>query len=258
MDLLAAIDPYGENVVTPQHRAGMLCLWGFLLSFLFVRTSARMIRAQVKWWPGNVETSGGLHIHHLVWGIFTLLIAGFLGFAINPDSPWREVLAVFFGIGAGLTLDEYALWLRLQDVYWAEEGRQSITVVVFAATFGALIVLGLAPLDIDTASYAAIGASVAITLGFAAVAALKGKFYAALIGIFIPPASFVAAIRLAKPDSAWARRFYAEGSKKLERSRARFGRERRHLTRFENLIAGAPSEQDAERAEAEKEPSRAP
>lgn len=242
MELLAAIDPYGEHVVTPQHRAGMLCLGAFLISFAFVRTSARMIRAQVSWWPGNVETKSGLHIHHLVWGIFGLLIAGFLGFALNPDSPWREVLAIFFGVGAGLTLDEYALWLRLEDVYWSDEGRSSIKVVVFAATFAALIVLGLAPLDIDSESYTAIALSIATTVGFATVAALKGKFYAALIGVFIPPVGFVAAIRLATPYSVWGRRRYKEGTKKYERAVKRFGRKRKRTTRIADLLAGTPDQ----------------
>src|SRR3954447_2012728 len=107
-------------------RAGFLLLTGFLASWLFIRTSARMIRAQVSWWPGNVETSGGLHIHHLVWGILLLMIAGFLGFALQPPNAWMDVLAVLFGIGMGLTLDEFALWLHLEDVYWSDEGRQSV------------------------------------------------------------------------------------------------------------------------------------
>ena len=101
--------------------------------------NAHMIRAQVKWWPGNVEV-GGTHIHHLVWGIVLMLVAGFI--SLMPiDSPWREIMAALFGVGAGLTLDEFALWLRLEDVYWAEEGRQSIDAVVIAATFGGLVLL---------------------------------------------------------------------------------------------------------------------
>ena len=85
-----------------------------------------MIRAQVSWWPGNVETSGGLHIHHLVWGILLLMLSGFLGFALSPDA-WMDVLAVLFGIGMGLALDEFALWLRLEDVYWATRAASRST-----------------------------------------------------------------------------------------------------------------------------------
>src|SRR3954465_15082918 len=82
----------------------------FLASFGFIRTSAHMIRAQVKWWPGNVSV-GGTHIHHLVWGILLILAMGYVAIAIAPGTPGREVLAVLFGVGAGLTLDEFALWL---------------------------------------------------------------------------------------------------------------------------------------------------
>ena len=83
---------------------------------------------KVPWWPGSVKT-GGVHIHHLVFGIVLLMLAGFLDFAFQPDSPWLEILAVAFGIGAGLTLDEFALWLHLEDVYWAEEGRRSVDAI---------------------------------------------------------------------------------------------------------------------------------
>src|SRR6184192_3832380 len=86
--------------------AGVLVIVSFLLAFLFIRTSARLMRSpKVPWWPGSV-TSGDLHINHLVWGIILLLLCGFLGFAIDPQTPWTQILAVLFGIGAGFTLDE--------------------------------------------------------------------------------------------------------------------------------------------------------
>src|SRR5947208_6370960 len=110
----------------PGSRAGFVLLGSFLLSFLFIRTSARLMRSpKVPWWPGSVTTGSGLHIHHLVWGMVLVLMSGFLGFAVDPKSPWSEILAVCFGIGAGLTLDEFALWVRLEDVYWSQEGRAS-------------------------------------------------------------------------------------------------------------------------------------
>ena len=59
-----------------------LVLAGLLAGFLFIRTSARLIRMQVSWWPGNVETSSGLHIHHLVWGILTIMLTGFLALSL--------------------------------------------------------------------------------------------------------------------------------------------------------------------------------
>jgi hypothetical protein len=74
-----------------------------------------MRNPKVPWWPGSVKTGRGLHVHHLVFGIVLLLCTGF-ALALQPPSPWLEILAAGFGIGAGLTLDEYAAWLRLEDV----------------------------------------------------------------------------------------------------------------------------------------------
>src|SRR6478752_6657367 len=130
-------------------RAGFVLLAAFLLSFLFIRTSARLIRSpKVPWWPGSVTTGSGLHLHHLVWGIVLLLLSGLIEFATGPESPWNEILAGAFGIGAGLTLDEFALWVYLRDVYWTEEGRASLDAVVVAAALGGLIVCGIAPFDL--------------------------------------------------------------------------------------------------------------
>lgn len=130
-------------------RAGFVLLGSFLAAFLFIRTSARLIRSpKVSWWPGSVTTKGGLHLHHLVWGIVLILVSGFLNFVLRPSSPGLEILAAAFGIGAGLTLDEFALWVHLEDVYWSNEGRASIDAVVVAALLGGLVVLGIAPFDL--------------------------------------------------------------------------------------------------------------
>jgi hypothetical protein len=120
-----------------------LILVAFTVSFAFIRTSAHLIRAQVEWWPGNVETKGGTHIHHLVWGILLLLTTGYLGLAVDLGSPWLELVAIAFGVGMGLTLDEFALWLHLEDVYWSEKGRQSIDAVVVTACVLGITLLGL-------------------------------------------------------------------------------------------------------------------
>jgi hypothetical protein len=231
-----------DSVLNSEHqRAGLILLGAMLLAFGFIRFSTRMIRAEVSWWPGNV-TPGGLHIHHLVFGIVLMMIAGFLGFITPSDSPWLEIFAGLFGVGMGLTLDEFALWLYLDDVYWSEEGRSSVDAVIFAAIIAGGFLIGFVPLGAgDGESTVAIVAVVAINLALCAIVALKGKISAAVIGMFIPPVAWVAAIRLARPGSFWARRRYREGSKKLAKANARKERHDRRVRRFQDLVGGAPS-----------------
>lgn len=232
----------------PGQRAGFVLLGAFLASFLFIRTSARLIRSpRVTWWPGSVTTKGGLHLHHLVWGIVLVLSSGFLSFALAPGSPWHEVLAAVFGVGAGLTLDEFALWVRLEDVYWTQEGRASLDAVVIATLLGGLIVLGLVPFDRtdQRSAVTSIVVVVAFDVFMCALTILKGKPILGLIGLFIPPVSLVGAIRLAAPASPWARRRYPTGGHKLARSQARFQRIRDRRRRALDLIGGAPSLPDA-------------
>jgi hypothetical protein len=226
---------------TADQRAGLILLAAMLLSFGFIRFSTRMIRAEVSWWPGNV-TPGGMHIHHLVFGIVLLMLSGFLAFVLQPSSPGLEILAGLFGVGAGLTLDEFALWLYLDDVYWSEEGRSSVDAVVFAAIIGGAIVVGFVPLDAgDDSSTVAIAATVALNLALCALVALKGKISAAVIGMFIPPVAWVSAIRLARPGSFWARRRYPEEGEKLAKAAARKETHDRRVRRFQDLIGGVPS-----------------
>jgi hypothetical protein len=222
-------------------RAGFILLGSFLAAFLFIRTSARLIRSpRVAWWPGSVTTKGGLHLHHLVWGIVLILVSGFLNFVLKPGSPWSEA----FGIGAGLTLDEFALWIHLEDVYWSKEGRASIDAVVVAALLGGLIVLGIAPFDLSNraSSISSLVVAIVIDLAFSTVAILKGKPMLGLIGVFIPLFSIVGAVRLAAPSSPWARRRYPPDGHRMSRSQARFKRVRARRRRLMNAIGGAPSQ----------------
>lgn len=132
---------FDRAIVEPGKLPEFLFYVAFLGAFGFIRGSAHMIRAEVSWWPGNVEV-GGTHIHHLVWGILVLLIAGYVSVSFSPDSPGAELVAIAFGIGAGLTLDEFALWLTLRDVYWEQEGRRSIDAVIVVAAVAGLILVG--------------------------------------------------------------------------------------------------------------------
>jgi hypothetical protein len=170
-----------------------------------------MIRAQVKWWPGNVAV-GGTHVHHLVWGILLILGTGYVAIAIAPGSPGREILAIIFGIGAGLTLDEFALWLNLEDVYWSEKGRRSIDAVIVAAALGGIALVGLRAWlavadEVTVGARAAIGILVGLHLVFALVNVLKGKYATAVTGVFIIPVGLVGAVRRAKPRSLWTLAF---------------------------------------------------
>ncbi len=232
----------GNFLEDQGQRAALWLLVGMLVSFAFIRFSTRMIRAQVSWWPGNIETGSGLHIHHLVFGIVLMMVASFLEFGVQPDTPWLEILAALFGIGVGLTLDEFALWLHLEDVYWAEEGRQSVDAVIFATIIGAGFLVGTVPLGADDGgSVAALVGGIAVNLGCCAVAALKGKYTAAIVGMLIPPVAWFSAIRVARPESRWASRRYRPDSKRLARATVREGRRHRRRTRTQDLIGGLPS-----------------
>jgi hypothetical protein len=206
----AVADAYRTAIVDTGRQPELLLLVSFLLAFGFIRTSAHLIRAQVRWWPGNVEV-GGTHVHHLVWGILLLLGLGYAAIAFAPGAPWRELIAVGFGIGMGLTLDEFALWLDLRDVYWLPEGRKSIDAVIVAGSVGALLLLG-ARIWIDLAQDAklvlqlVVTGSAAVAVVLAIVNAVRGHPVAAVVSLVVPLAGLVLCIMLPpRPHSIWAR-----------------------------------------------------
>jgi hypothetical protein len=215
---------YDRAIVDTDRQAEFLYFVAFLVTFGFIRTSAHMIRAQVSWWPGNVSV-GGTHIHHLVWGILLLLIMGWVGVAIAPPSPWHEIVAVLFGVGTGLTLDEFALWLNLKDVYWSQQGRRSIDAVIVAATITGMVLVGFTAwvdvaTEVEDGVFAFVGAFGVVTILLALVNLAKEKFGTAIVGLFIPLVGLVGALRLGRPHSLWARLY---GEHKKARARARFG-----------------------------------
>jgi hypothetical protein len=196
---------YQHNIEATGKETHFLILVAFVCSFGFIRTSAHMIRAQVSWWPGNVETKGGTHIHHLVWGILLLLVMGYLGIATSIPSPWFELTAILFGVGMGLTMDEFALWLNLQDVYWSEKGRQSVDAAVITVALLVIALLGLQFwIDVWDAVLVLCGfnrgnAWIAIPVqavgwALAYVCFRRGRKLAGIVGIFVPLIALVGAL----------------------------------------------------------------
>lgn len=220
-------------------------LLSLLITFLIVRGITRRIRSDAGGGVLRDVSVGGLHIHHLVYGIALTLVAGFFEFRFQPDSPWFELLAIAFGIGAGLMLDEFALSLYMKDVYWAAQGRTSVDAVLIALMVGGLFVLGTSPLDLDSAedgSRLGIAVTVGLNALLAAVTLLKGKLVTGAVGVFVPGVALVGAIRLAKPHSPWARLLYARRPAKLARAEARFGPAyEARVNRLKDLLGGAPS-----------------
>lgn len=240
-----------------------LCLVAFCLTFLVTRTIVRYIRAHAdsdaprKWWqPRNIGGNGTLHIHHVVIGVVLVLVSGvtMVTLAVDGGVPEFTVAAVFFGIGAALVLDEFALVLHLEDVYWAEDGRTSVDAVFAAVAVSGLLILGFNPLSFfditiwrDDHTLAArtivVGLAV-LTLALALVVLLKGKVWTGLVGMFITPVLVVGAVRLSRPHAPWARWRYTTRPRKMHRALERERWLRRPVVQaklwMQDAIAGMP------------------
>ena len=221
---LASLSSTYETVIVDEGtQPALFMLIAFGATFGLTRFITHSIRSGRYSWLGNVE-AGDTHIHHLVWGIALLLISGLLAVAV--EAP-LEVTAITFGIGAALTLDEFALWLHLDDVYWSEQGRQSIDAVIVFAIITGFMVIGVYPVSIGTEG--GIGDVIeiiimqAIGVSFVVISLLKGKLMWGVFGVYLWPVGLTGAIRLAKPDSWWARRHY--DPTKLARSHERYDAE---------------------------------
>jgi hypothetical protein len=242
-------DFWNHHLVEHDRQGVFLVLVGFVGSFAFIRMSTRIQRSpRIAWWPGSVSTESGVHLHHLVFGIVTMMVAGTLGFAALGHSPWAEICAGFFGIGAGLTIDEFALWVYLDDVYWAKEGRSSIDATVIAASLIGLVALGVNPFESASGDETVLATviSAVLLIAFVAICFLKGRNLHGIIGFFLFPIAIYGAWRIGKPDSPWARRRYGERRpKKQAKAEARFQPGRRTDRVKEHLrdvIGGKPSE----------------
>ncbi|MGW0044590.1 hypothetical protein [Rhodococcus sp. NPDC003348] len=250
-----------EDEIVARGRLPLLFfLLGFIAGFVFIRFSVRMIRAKVRWWPGNV-TPGGQHVHHVVFGVVAMLVSGVGLIAIYEDGTQASgaVLAACFGIGAALVLDEFALIFYLKDVYWAEQGRASVDAVFVAVAVTGLLLLGARPDAIVNPSdfrdnpelwvRAVLAVLSLLSLAIAAVVIAKGKIWTGLFGMFFFPMLLVGAIRLSRPGAPWARWRYTDKPRKMARAIAREKRYRRPMIRakiyVQDLIAGKPSVEHA-------------
>jgi hypothetical protein len=132
-----------EHIADRPRRRLFLASVSFFLTFAIVRGMVFCIRHQIP--PFHYVVTGGRHIHHLVPGILILLAVGYgwlCEFGTGSDSSSRlasGLMAILYGVGSALTLDEFALWLNLKDVYFVREGRSSIDAIIL---FGSLLAIG--------------------------------------------------------------------------------------------------------------------
>jgi hypothetical protein len=148
----------------------------------------------------------------------------------------------------GLTIDEFALWIYLEDVYWAEEGRSSIDATVIAASAMFLILLGFSPFSFETGSLGKTVASLlgaGLVFGLVAICFFKQRVMHGAIGFFVLPIAIYGACRLGKPGSPWARRRYGERNPGRQAEAEERFRPDRHTERFKNafrdIVGGKPS-----------------
>jgi hypothetical protein len=240
----------------------LCCLIAFILTFFVTRTIVRYIRANAgsdaprKWWQPRNIGHGGVHIHHVVIGVILVMLSGvtMVTLAVNGGVPEFTVAATFFGIGAALVLDEFALILHLQDVYWSQDGRTSVDAVFAAIAIAGLLVLGFNPLsffdvgvwrdDHSVLVRATVILLAVVTLLLAVIVLLKGKVWTGLVGMFITPLLLVGAFRLSRPHAPWARWRYTTRPRRMRRALVRERGLRRPVVQaklwLQHVIAGEP------------------
>lgn len=242
-------DWWMRNIVEPGKLPLLLALVTFVLTFAVTRLVTRMIRAGRG--PFRNVTPGGMHIHHVVPGILLMTVGGFTAFAGGRHGWGAGVAAVLFGMGAGLVLDEFALVLHLDDVYWSKAGAQSVEVVLVTFALTLLLLSGFSPLGVnsvgDDEEQSRLGAALTAlgNFAFVLIALAKGKSWMALVGVLIPPVALFGALRLGKPTSPWAKRLYGRrprarrrAARRTEAHMRRWGPLRR---RIDYLVGGTPS-----------------
>ena len=229
----------------PSLRPMMWMFLAILVTFLLTRTVTRLIRSGIgsRAGLGNIRIAGN-HVHHQVFGILIIIGTGIVLVSEAPRGAGLDAAAAVFGAGIGLTVDQFALWLHLEDVYWSHEGRKSVDaifcVLVITGTLigGAEFVTGRT----GTAAWWSSVGVIAVNLLLCLICMLKGKVVTGVIGIFISVVALIGAVRLAKPGSWWAARRYAGRPRLALRAERRFDqRHEERWNRIRDLVAGAPS-----------------
>jgi len=235
------IPGYEDEIYAAGKEPLLLLLISFLLSFVLTRLYTRLARRN-GWGSGRV---GDIHLHHMVPGLVLVLVSGLIGFSAYSNPAFVDIAAIAFGAGAALVLDEFALVFHLEDVYWEDEGRQSVVATVLGAAVIVLMLVVTAPsgLHSDTFADRSRIAALAYFGGnalFALICFLKGKPFVGLTAIFVPLVGLVGASRLAHARSPWAHVFYDD--EKLERARDRFSRclGQRVRNRVVTVLGGFP------------------
>src|SRR5580692_12284429 len=226
----------------------MLCFVSFVITFASTRTITRLIRDGRG--PFRNVAIGGTHIHHSVPGIILLIIGAITAVGGPGTLGWRSFSAVAVGIGTSLVLDEFAMILHLQDVYWSGEGQLSVEAVSLVAACLGLALVGFSPVHVNGIDSAEFSLRISATgvlvmdAGLALICILKGKYRSGLFGLFVPPVGAIGAVRLARPNSIWARHRYR--GKRLERATRRaaaFDRRWKPLQAdWEDFIGGRPAQ----------------
>ena len=169
----------------------MLCFVSFVVTFASTRTITRLIRDGRG--PFRNVAIGGTHIHHSVPGIILLIMGAFTAVGGPGTLGWLSFSAIAVGIGTSLVLDEFAMILHLQDVYWSGEGQLSVEAVSLVAACLGLALVGFSPVHvngIDSVEFSlrisATGVLV-IDACLALICILKGKYRSGLFGLFLPP-----------------------------------------------------------------------
>lgn len=220
MDVFNFVPGYDTAIYATGREPAFFMLLAFILTFIITRGYTRLARI----YDWGSASFGGVHTHHMVFGLVIAFAACGVEFAFTPGpGAVQLLLATLFGIGAALVLDEFALIFHLKDVYWENEGRKSVDAVVLGFCFALLFLMQTTPFGTyRNESAGLIAGAIAVNLPIVIICALKGKIYLAIFGVFIPTISLIGAIRLAEPDSIWARKFYKNNSKKMAKTKARY------------------------------------